>query len=579
MYCSDNRDLTVPCGLCVGPFVRAIRPDGVAIWTEWSHPCEVTLTVTEVSHGAGQELSSLMVRVQTIMVGGRYYALSQLEGLQSATWYNYHITTSIHKKEPASSVVKTSVQCFRTLDLPDTQNTLRLAYGSCRKLSTIEPDALSAFGTWLIASIEQRETEWPHLLLLIGDQIYADDFTGRRKQKRFHVQPDPAAQPVATQAFEDFALMYLEAWADQGIRQVFAVLPTYMIFDDHEISNGWNTSSTWRAYALQNGFERTLVDGLVAYWVYQGWGNIGMQTSDEHALLTIMRQAAQNGQDALEGLRARVRQAVYQEQTLRWHYTIPTMPPLFVADVRSDRPAILDGSDPADVAPRIMSLQQMEELRAWMKEHTEVTTLLVSSVPAILPSLIGFAEYVMGARPFQRRSAGPLRRFGHMLAGRQQKVALRMSFDHWPVFGATWHELIALFATRTSDIIMLSGDVHFSYSIKARRTLFPTKRRPNFYQLVASPFKNKLDQRDKRLISGTAWMKRAIYGGLHTVILPLRQKKGAKRVPHDMLFQNVVALVTLTPQTEKKGQYVTRQVYLGVKNDVLEEVGSIDVNG
>lgn len=564
--------------LCVGPFVRAIRPDGVAIWTEWSHPCEVTLTVTEADHGAGQEPSSFAARVQTIMVGGRYYALSQLEGLQPATWYSYQVGASTQKIESISFAEEANVQCFRTLDLPDAQNTLRLAYGSCRKLSAIEPDALSAFGSWLIASIEQRESVWPHLLLLIGDQIYADDFTGRRKQKRFHARPDPAAEPVETQAFEDFALMYLEAWADQGTRQVFAVLPTYMIFDDHEISNGWNTSSTWRAYALQHGFERTLVDGLVAYWVYQGWGNIGMQTPDEHALLTIMQQAAQNGQDALEGLRARVRQAIYQEQALKWHYTIPTMPPLFVADVRSDRPAILDGRDPSDVAPRIMGQEQMEELRAWMKEHAAITTLLVSSVPAILPSLIGFAEYVMGARPLQRGAGGPLRRFGHMLAGMQQKVALRMSFDHWPVFGATWRELVELFATRTSDIIILSGDVHFSYSIKARRTLFPSKERPNLYQLVASPFKNELDQRDKRLISGTSWMKRAIYGGLHMMILPLRQKKNAKHVPHDMLFQNVVALVTFSPQTENTGRYTIRQVYLGIRGKELEGVGFVDVN-
>ncbi len=562
--------------LCVGPFVRAIRPNGVVIWTEWSHACEVTLTVTEADQNAGREPSSLVTHVRTVMVGGRYYALSQLTGLQPATWYTYQVTASEQQKE--SVVEETTIQCFRTLDLPDAQNTLRLAYGSCRKLSGIEPDALSAFGSWLTASVEQRESVWPHILLLIGDQIYADDFTGRRKQKRFHTQPDPAAEVVDTQSFEDFAQLYQEAWSDQGIRQVLAVLPTYMIFDDHEISNGWNTSPTWRVYALQHGFERTLVDGLVAYWIYQGWGNIGMDAPDEHVLLTIMQRAAQDGQDVLEGLRACIRKVIYQEQTLKWHYTIPTLPPLFVADVRSDRPAIFDGRDPANVAPRIMSQEQMEELRAWMKEHAEVTTLLVSSVPAILPSLISFAEYVMGVRPFQGNAAGPLRRFGHMLAGRQQKVALRMSFDHWPVFGATWRELVKLFATSTKDIVILSGDVHFSYSIKARRTLFSTRRSPSIYQLVASPFKNELEQRDKRLISGTAWIKRAIYGGLYTSILPMRQEKSTKRVPHDMLFQNVVALVTFSPQTHKKGQYAIRQVYLGINDGKFEVVGSTDIN-
>ena len=220
----------------------------------------------------------------------------------------------------------------------------------------------------------------------------------------------------------------------------------------------------------------------------------------------------------------------------------------------------------------------MVELRAWMQKHAEIPTLLVSSVPAILPPVIGCAEYVMGVRPLQRVSSGLLRRCGRILARIQQKIALRMSFDHWPVFGATWHELVELFATRKQDIIILSGDVHFSYTMQAHRTLFATKKRPVLYQLVASPFRNVLEQRDKRLITRQAWIKRLIYGRLHTAMLPVRQMKGAKRVPHDMLFQNVVAVVTFCPQVGNKGNYGIQQVYLGVEKETLVIVGSVLVN-
>ncbi len=112
--------------------------------------------------------------------------------------------------------------------------------------------------------------------------------------------------------------------------------------------------------------------------------------------------------------------------------------------------------------------------------------------------------------------------------------------------------------------------------MKARRTLFPRKKRPVLLQLVASPFRNVLEQRDKRLIVGQSWIKRAIYGRLHSAMLPLRQIGSAKRVSHDMLFQNVVALVTFYPEKEQEGHYVIRQVYLGVENEVLEEVATID---
>ena len=56
-----------------------------------------------------------------------------------------------------------------------------------------------------------------------------------------------------------------------------------MIFDDHEITNSWNTSPDWRARALSHGLEPMLVDGLVAYWVYQGWGNPGAQSEAGNA--------------------------------------------------------------------------------------------------------------------------------------------------------------------------------------------------------------------------------------------------------------------------------------------------------
>jgi hypothetical protein len=577
-YTSAKKDKTVE-NLCVGPLVRAVHHDGVAIWTEWNHPCEVILTAV-LDRSQNQEVGMVSVHSRTVTIGGRYYALSLLTNLQPATWYSYRVSDSAQEGELSSSAEETIIQCFRTLDLPNAENALRLAYGSCRRLSAVEPDALSALGSWLVRSRDERESLWPRLLLLIGDQIYADDPADKPEHAPSLKHKMHLPEQLLLQSFEDFAHIYVKTWTgDQGVRQVLAVLPTYMIFDDHEITNSWNISPAWRANVLEQGFEQTLVDGLVAYWVYQGWGNIGLQQRDEHDLLAIMQHAEQSGEDALEALRSRVRQAIYEEKVLQWDYTLPTMPPIFVADMRADRPALLDGRSRTDVVPRIMSQEQMMRLRNWMQEHDASTTLLVSSVPALLPPVIGFAEYIMGARPLQNISSGFLRRLGHLLAGGQQRIALRMSFDHWPVFGATWRELIALFATRKQDLVILSGDVHFSYAMSARRPFLRTKRQTALYQLVASPFRNKLEQRERSLILGQAWIKRAIYGGLYTRMLPLLRSKEAKRAPSGMLFQNVVALVTLWPQTQTEGKYSIRQVYLGVRENKLEEIASQVLSG
>ena len=542
--------------LRVGPLVRAIRSDSVTIWTEWYQPCEVTISV-RLTAEQGVNSETITVRGHTVTVGERHYALSLLTGLQAASWYDYQVQRETRHGVSVADA-QAMLQCFRTLDAPDSHTPLRLAYGSCRRLSAETGDALSAFGPWLLRHWHERETRWPHLLLMIGDQIYADE-PGERKQ--------------AAQTFEEFAYMYEQAWrADVNVRQLLAMLPTYTIFDDHEIMNDWNITPTWHAEMLREGKEQTFIDGLVAYWLYQGWGNIGLQEADSHPLLQIMQQAAQNGQDALEPLRALLRQSLYQQIRLQWHYTIPTAPPIFVTDLRTDRALPHDKANPVDVVPRIMSEVQMEALRTWLRVHADSTVLVACSVPAILPPLIGLAEYITGLRPFQQARIRFLRLLGHKLAAFQEKLAIDLSFDHWPAFNDTWRELVALLDTRRYDIVMLSGDVHFSYAMSACRHRW-RKRSATLYQLVASPFRNILGLRDEQLVLGQAWMKRADFGGLHARVLPMREPATRRRVQHDMLFENVVALVTCQPRSGERGAYDIQQVYLGLVEEELQEVG------
>jgi hypothetical protein len=47
-----------------------------------------------------------------------------------------------------------------------------------------------------------------------------------------------------------------------------------MMFDDHDITDDWNITSGWLAHALQDRkWAAAITDRLIAYWMYQGWGN------------------------------------------------------------------------------------------------------------------------------------------------------------------------------------------------------------------------------------------------------------------------------------------------------------------
>lgn len=58
------------------------------------------------------------------------------------------------------------------------------------------------------------------------------------------------------------------------VRRVLANIPTYMIFDDHEITDDWYLDGAWMNKVGSSDLGRRIVsNGLMAYTVFQAWGN------------------------------------------------------------------------------------------------------------------------------------------------------------------------------------------------------------------------------------------------------------------------------------------------------------------
>jgi phosphodiesterase/alkaline phosphatase D-like protein len=556
--------------LQVGPLIRAVSSRSVVIWAELTVAESITLTAQ-----SAQSEHTVEVSGKSVTIGGHHYITLQLQHLQPATWYDYTITRTQTQETLISSDLSSLHQCFRTLDpaptdmplTPSQPSTLRIAYGSCRKAEETLPDAFNAFGAWIRRHMAQREQLWPHILLLIGDQVYADE----PPTEIVHTHPHIAKGAVT---FEDFALLYHHAWTyNEDVRQAFAVIPTYMIFDDHEVTNDWNGMPDWRARVLNDGAEQTLVDGLVAYWIYQGWGNLDQDAELHHPLLALMQAAAQSGEDILEQLRDAIKADVYGLKPLSWHYQIPTQPSIFVMNARTERTAIFDHNDEYLNAPtRIASQQQMADLQRWLATNDDAgITLLVSSVPVLLPPAIGLSEYIMGKRPFYQQTQ-PLRWLGQKLAHIQRKISAKMNFDHWPLYPITWHELIQILRMRKKDTLVLSGDVHFSYAIKAQYT--STSSHNQIYQFVSTPLQNALDNSSQQKIELQGRITTLSYGGLRNQILPLQETQPTKmytpHITHNLLMENAIAMVTI--QQDEKSTYQLQQKYMGIIDGELQVI-------
>jgi hypothetical protein len=116
-----------------------------------------------------------------------------------------------------------------------------------------------------------------------------------------------------------------------AVRRVLANHPTYMIFDDHDVTDDWNLTSAWRGGVHQSPTGRRFVaNALAAFWAFQGWGN------DPDLYDTSFK-------DTISGFLTRRGDidATTFENTLwsfdRWCFHVPTDPPTIFLDTRTQR--------------------------------------------------------------------------------------------------------------------------------------------------------------------------------------------------------------------------------------------------
>jgi phosphodiesterase/alkaline phosphatase D-like protein len=92
------------------------------------------------------------------------------------------------------------------------------------------------------ADADASEPDWPDALLLLGDQVYADELSPWTLEhiERTRGTDVPPGKGIAD--FEEYTVLYREAWGDPLVRWVLSTCPTAMVFDDHDVHDDWNTS-------------------------------------------------------------------------------------------------------------------------------------------------------------------------------------------------------------------------------------------------------------------------------------------------------------------------------------------------
>ncbi|MCW2665306.1 MAG: hypothetical protein JWN57_268 [Frankiales bacterium] len=516
--------------LVLGPLQRYVGHDadgtGVAtVWVETDGPCEVEV---------------LGSRSRTFCVAGHHFAIVVVGGLPASGSVDYQVhLDGLQVWPPADWPWPPSRIRTRAPD-----EAVRLAFGSCRVAGPLDDedsgvDALHALAEQMRSS---DQSSWPDELLLVGDQVYADENISPRTRAFIASRRDTTKGPGTEVAdVEEYTRLYEESWSVPPVRWLLSTVPSAMTFDDHDVRDDWNTSRAWRdTMQATDWWQERIEAGLMTYWLYQHLGNLSAEQVRSDELLARLRQE-QDGEAVLRGYARKADAEADGGGPTRWSY---------VRDLGSSRLLVLDSR-----CGRVLSDDRREMLDepewAWVGEQVRGDhdhLLLATSVPFLLPPAVHHLE------TFDEALAGGV--WGQRFARLGEKLRQGADLEHWAAFGRSFERMTGLLAEvgagrhgrAPATITFLSGDVHFAYLAEARFADRPDVT-SKLFQAVCSPLRNPLPRAVSAGQRAACWRAVAAVGRGLARVAKVAPPELAWQVTGGPAFGNEVATLLLEGRT------------------------------
>lgn len=314
------------------------------------------------------------------------------------------------------------------------------------------------------------------------------------------------------------------------VRRALANVPTYMMFDDHDVTDDWNINSRWCSQVYQTRLGRRIVtNALLAYALFQGWGNKpgdfaepasgasrlpgaellfrteamcqalinnNQEAADSHRNMTTERLPLPQRDHVLlhHRLNREARPAgaapTWHPSQMYWHYTVrgPGYEVL-VLDTRTWR-----GYPHGDMGPPTIITNEGLDTQVWSEPHDASSQVTFVVLP---PPWLGLREF----ESLQRLAvnADNLRRVeGAFEWDFEAPGAEPLGFEALLGVLAARFPIPAGGRRRSGRVIFLSGDLHFAFAQRMRYEAEIAYRHGSsgpaemvVVQLVASASKNE----------------------------------------------------------------------------------------
>ncbi len=362
-----------------------------------------------------------------------------LEELDSDTTY-YYAVLNITNQPPVIEIGKDNLLRFRTK--PDKTNEVIFGLFSCHMPYKKNGDLVNMH-MW-DSFYEILNDNKAQFVIGAGDQVYTD---GNKKVSIWNWLEKVEDDLLKKDKDEQHKIMmswyrdiYRGYWGHLPIRKVFRQFPVYMIWDDHEIMDGWGSYT-----------EKELADHLDTIWEWQN-------TARNIELANKMRNAAEQ---------------VYEEYQHSHNPTTKPMVfdyshicgfcPFYTLDMRGHRDYNRKTHD------KVLGKEQLDRFLKWLKDQEasdSKVVFIISPVPVVHSSsfIVNTADlYLLGIADDFRDE------WEHESNWTERDIILDAVFD--------------LSVKHNKKVIFLSGDVHLGAAFKLTRE---NQKKAKVYQLTSS---------------------------------------------------------------------------------------------
>jgi hypothetical protein len=296
---------------------------------------------------------------------------------------------------------------------------------------------------------------------------------------------------------EELANLLASRRSADALACIAANTATYMIFDDHEVTDDWNLNQAWmarlRGPAAALG-RRIIANALAAYWLFQAIGNTPqgegqpLRPNDVAERIRAYGAGVKDAGPRYDGL--------FERWT--WSFAVKSMPPVLFLDTRTRRDSAAvtsirkNGGATAGVGSDTKLLDQAarDTLAAWIKELKGPLAIIVSPVPVLTFSFLELLQNWVG---------------------RQGQVFMELvDNEGWHSNPEGYQELVgALLQFCGEQIIFLSGDLHFGYLRDAR--IEREEKTLHLLQCTSSAIRNQAPALVRRVIE-SSYEKKMMHG-------------------------------------------------------------------